>query len=140
MVTQKRCLPCQESDSMVVEMEIKVVFLSTSVFLWKGEKKSAPTHYESESSHCSATFHSLWPYGLWTARLLCPWNSLSKNTGVGRHPLLQGIFLNQGSNLGLLHCRPIILPSEPPGKPSSLLYLPPITYTHNYENIPLLFN
>ena len=103
MVTQKRCLPCQESDSMVVEMEIKVVFLSTSVFLWKGEKKSAPTHYESESSHCSATFHSLWPYGLWTARLLCPWNSLSKNTGMGCHSLLQRIFPTQGSNPDLLH-------------------------------------
>jgi len=29
----------------------------------------------------------------------------SKNTGVGCHFLLQGIFLTQGSNLGLLHCR-----------------------------------
>ena len=28
-----------------------------------------------------------------------------KNTGVGCHSLLQGIFLTQGSNLGLLHCR-----------------------------------
>ena len=38
MVTQKRCMPCQKSDSMAAEMEIKVVFLSTNVFLWKGEK------------------------------------------------------------------------------------------------------
>ena len=28
-----------------------------------------------------------------------------KNTGVGSHFLLQGFFLTQGSNLGLLHCR-----------------------------------
>ena len=28
-----------------------------------------------------------------------------KNTGVRCHSLLQGIFLTQGSNLGLLHCR-----------------------------------
>ena len=34
-------------------------------------------------------------------RLLCPWNSLGKNTGVGCHSLLQRIFLNYGSNLGL---------------------------------------
>ena len=27
-----------------------------------------------------------------------PWNSLGKNTGVGRHALLQGIFLTQGWN------------------------------------------
>ena len=32
----------------------------------------------------------------------------SKNTGVGRHSLLQGIFLTQGSNPGLLHCRQIL--------------------------------
>ena len=31
-------------------------------------------------------------------RLLCPWNSPNKNTGVGYHSLLQGIFLTQGSN------------------------------------------
>ena len=32
------------------------------------------------------------------ARLLCPWYFPSKNTGVGCHSLLQGIFLTQGSN------------------------------------------
>ena len=31
-----------------------------------------------------------------------------KNTGVGCHALLQGIFLTQGLNLGLLHCRQIL--------------------------------
>ena len=31
-----------------------------------------------------------------------------KNTGVGCHTLLQGIFLTQGSNLRLLHCRRIL--------------------------------
>ena len=38
---------------------------------------------------------------------LCPWNSPSKNTGVGYPSLLQGIFLKQGSNLGLLQCKQI---------------------------------
>ena len=38
----------------------------------------------------------------------CPWNSPGKNTEVGGHPLLQGIFLTLGSNSGLLHCRPIL--------------------------------
>ena len=37
------------------------------------------------------------------SRLLCPWNFPGKNTGVGCHFLLQGIFLTQGSNLHLLH-------------------------------------
>ena len=33
--------------------------------------------------------------------LLCPWDSPGKNTGVGCHSLLHGIFPCQGSNLGL---------------------------------------
>ena len=47
------------------------------------------------------------PRGLQPSRLLCSWNSPSKNTGVGSHSLLQRIFLAQGSNLHLLHCRQI---------------------------------
>ena len=35
---------------------------------------------------------ALWSHGLQPARLLCPWDSLGKNTGVGCHALLQGIF------------------------------------------------
>ena len=31
-------------------------------------------------------------HGLKPARLLCPWDSPGKNTGVGCHALLQGIF------------------------------------------------
>ena len=38
-------------------------------------------------------------------RLLCPWDFLGKSTRVGCHFLLQGVFLTQGSNPGLLHCR-----------------------------------
>ena len=34
-------------------------------------------------------------------RLLCPRDFPDKNTGVGCHFLLQGIFLTQGSNLHL---------------------------------------
>ena len=41
------------------------------------------------------------------AKLLCLWNSPGKNTGVGSHSLLQGIFSTQGLNLGLLHGRQI---------------------------------
>ena len=40
---------------------------------------------------------------------LCrPWNSPGQNTGVGSHSLLQGIFLTQGSNPGLEHCKQIL--------------------------------
>ena len=39
----------------------------------------------------SVVSDSLWPHGLEPTRLLCSWDSPSKNTGVGRHSLLQGI-------------------------------------------------
>ena len=38
-----------------------------------------------------------------------------KNTGVRSLSLLQGSFLTQESNQGLLHCRQILSPQEPPG-------------------------
>ena len=47
------------------------------------------------------------PYGLQPVRLLCPWDSPGKNTEVGCHTLLQGIFPTQGSNLCLL-CLPAL--------------------------------
>ena len=37
-------------------------------------------------------------------------DSPDKNTGVGCHAILQGIFLTQGSNPGLPHCRRILYP------------------------------
>ena len=37
-------------------------------------------------------------------RLLRPWNFPGKSTGVACHFLLQGIFLTQVSNPGLVHC------------------------------------
>ena len=55
----------------------------------------------NNSVSCSVVSNSLQPHGLQPARLLCPWDSPGKNTGVGCHSLLQGIFLTQG----LLHLR-----------------------------------
>ena len=48
---------------------------------------------------------SLRPHGLQLTRLLCPWDSPGKKTGVGCHVLLQGIFQVQGLNPCLL-CLP----------------------------------
>ena len=47
-------------------------------------------------------------------------HGILQNIGVGCHSLLQGIFLTQGLNPGLLHYRQDSLPSEPPGKPPNL--------------------
>ena len=41
-------------------------------------------------------------------RLLCPWDSSGKNTGVGCHFFLQEIFQSKGSNPCLLYCRQIL--------------------------------
>ena len=46
-----------------------------------------------------------------------PWNSPDKNSGVGNHSLLQGIFQTQGSNLGLLHYRKILYHLSHQGSP-----------------------
>ena len=52
----------------------------------------------------------LQPHRLQLARLLCPRDFPGKNTGVGCHFLLQGIFPNQGSNPCLLHWQANSLP------------------------------
>ena len=52
-------------------------------------------------------------------RLLCPPNSPGKNTGVGCHSLLQGIFPIQGLNPGLLHYRKIFSCLSHQGSPDS---------------------
>ena len=44
-------------------------------------------------------------------------DSPGKNTGVGCHFLLQGIFLTQESNLGLLHCRQTLYHLSHQGSP-----------------------
>jgi len=41
-------------------------------------------------------------------RLLCPWISPGKNTGMDSLSLLQEIFPTQGSNLGLPHYEQIL--------------------------------
>ena len=47
---------------------------------------------------------TLWgPHGLQLTRFLCPRYFPGKNTGVGCHFPLKGIFPTQGLNLGLLH-------------------------------------
>ena len=77
------------------------------------------------------------PHSLWPTRLFCPWDFPGKNTGVGYHFLLQGIFPSQVLNLCLLHrlerhagkLVSRFFTTEPPKKPLDLLlatyqYLP----------------
>ena len=57
---------------------------------------------------CSVMSESSRPHRLQPTRFLCPQDSPGKNTGVGCHFLLQGIFPTQESNPGLLYCRQMI--------------------------------
>ena len=59
----------------------------------------------SENVSHSVVSNSLRPHGLSSTRLLCPWDSPGKNTGVGSHFLLQAIVPTQGLYSGLLHRR-----------------------------------
>ena len=71
---------------------------------------------------CLCVSHSVWlfvTHGLWPARFLCPWDSPGKNTGVGSCSLCQGIFLTQGSKLGLLHGRQILYHVSHQGSPTA---------------------
>ena len=61
----------------------------------------------SEWSH-SVVSDSQWSHGLQPTRILCPWNFPGKNSAVGSHSLLKGIFPIQGSNPDLPHCRRIL--------------------------------
>ena len=65
-----------------------------------------------------------------------PWDSPGKNTGVGCHALLQGIFQTQESNPGLLHCRQILYRLNHQGSPKeAILKMGPNRCTHPHQEL-----
>ena len=70
----------------------------------------------------SALSDSLQPHELYPIRLLCPWDSPGKDTGVGCQALLHRIVPAKGSNAHL-PASPALqadsLPTEPRGKPDT---------------------
>ena len=66
--------------------------------------------------NCSVLSDSLWPYGLYPTRLLCPWDSPGKNIGAGCQFFLQGIFPDPGLEPGSPTLQADSLLPEPPGK------------------------
>ena len=64
-------------------------------------------------------------------------DSPGKNTGVGCHALLQGVFPTQGSNPGLPHCRWILLLTEPPGKSFSWYLVLFFDYLFTWQHLIL---
>ena len=59
-------------------------------------------------------------------------DSPGKNTRGGCHALLQGIFLTQGSNPGLSHCRRILYHLSYQGNPYTYIHTHIYTYIHIY--------
>ena len=97
------------SQGLIPQKRFFPFFFKLFLLYWSKANKQ---HYDSfggtakEFSHvCAQSLQScltLRPHGLQPARLLCPWDSPSKNTGVCCHALLQGFFPTWGSNLHLL--------------------------------------
>ena len=92
----------------------KLVFVMQSSWL----KKITSRWFQKERkwSH-SVVSDSLRPHELQPTRVLCLRDFPGKNTGVGCHFFLQGIFPTQGSNSRSPALRSDALPSELPGKP-----------------------
>ena len=95
--------------------------LGISAFCCSHNTSSATAIYYPVCVSHLVVSDSLQTQGVQSTRLLHPWDFPSKNTGVGCHSLLQGIFLTQGSNLGLLHCRQTVYHQSHQG---SYIYYP----------------
>ena len=82
---------------MYLSPKINVISVSG---LWSKSKRISfsvkPIQRAQACTIASFVSDSLRPHGLWPARLLSPWDSPGKNTGVSCHAFLQRIFLTQG--------------------------------------------
>ena len=106
------------------EMKVNIPGMSCVYLIQEGCFASAVFLLKNpcESVSCSLVLNSLRPPGVQPTSLLCPCNSPGKNTGVGCHSLLQGIFPIQGLNYSLLHCRWILCHLSPQRSPSLCMH------------------
>ena len=84
------------------------------------EIKKEKERKESEVAQSCPTL--CYSHGLQPTRFLHPWDFPGKNTGVGCHFLLQEIFLTQGLNPGLLHCRQTLYCLSLQGSPERFFF------------------
>ena len=112
----------------LISLRVCSLFL-THFSLWSATCVHMPVCVQACAQACLVTSvmsSSLRPYGLQPTRLLSPWDSPGKNTGVGLHALRQGTFPTQGRSpclLRLLHWR-VGSQLVPPGKPPNMpIYL-----------------
>ena len=74
-------------------------------------------HMKVKESELAQSCLTLRPHKMSPIRLLCAWDFPGKNTGVGCHFLLQGIFPTQGSNSGLQHYKQTLYHLNHQGSP-----------------------
>ena len=89
----------------------------------KSRTRLSDFHFHSALRVCAHMLQlclDLRPYELQPTRLLNPWDSQGKTTGVGFHAFLQGIFLTQGLNPHFLYYRQILYRQSHWGSPSSV--------------------
>ena len=96
---------------IILWLTVKIaLYYFFSIILFLKNSKLALKWWSESPSFVS---DSLQPNGLHSS-----WNSPGQNTGLGSLSLLQGIFLTQGSNPGILHCRWILYQLIHKGSPN----------------------
>ena len=97
---------CNPIDGSPPGSPIPGILQARTLEHWSGLPFPSPVHESKKLkwSH-SIMSDSPWPHGLQPTRLPRPWDFPVKSTGVGCHCLLLEIFLTQGLNPGLPHCR-----------------------------------
>ena len=92
----------------------------TKAEMGEGLSQEGPIRSCSVLSHSVVSDFFLTPMNYSPSGSSAHGDSPGKNTGVGCHALLQGIFPTQGSNPGLPHCRQILSSLSHQGSPSVL--------------------
>ena len=121
----------RQNSSMILNRSEGWTWVQNGLWLTLAITLRAHVHATEVASVMSS---SLWPHGLWPARLLCPWNSPGKYTGVGCCFFLHGIFPTQRLNphlLRLLHCRQILYHWATGEVPA--ITLPMTICTHSFQ-------
>ena len=116
------CSPRDSQKSSPTPQFKSIISLALS-FISSPTVTSRHDYWKNHQEVCmlshSVVSDSFQSHGLKPTMFLRPWDFPGKNTGVGCHFLLQGIFPTQGSNphlLCLLHWQASFLPPAPPGK------------------------
>ena len=121
-----KCNGDKENQSILQDLEndavMKALFIYLRSLLWSHSSlfssDDRPTHAVKRLCSVAQPCPTLWdPMDCSPSGSFDPWDFPGKNTGVGCHFLLQGVFSTQGMTLQLLHCQAGSLPLSHQGSP-----------------------